>query len=91
MKSFGRDRTYTGENPPAFYQVAGASPKKQRVAVEPQKHGEFARFEEGTRHRASNIAFWRKKYWQPEGQRNAVLTESKKPRQQEMPIEQRRN
>jgi hypothetical protein len=91
MKSFGRDRTYGGETPPPFYSVAGAKPKKARFAVEPQKHGEFARFEEGEKKNDSNIGFWRKKYWQPEGQRRVVLTEPRKPQQREIHMQQQRN
>jgi hypothetical protein len=89
MKAFGRDRTYNGETPPPFYNVAQTKPKKGKYAVEPQKHGEFARFEEGSKKSDSNIGFWRKKYWQPERQPRPVLTDRKKRDMRKMPAEQR--
>ena len=60
MKSFGRNRTYTGENPPAVYQLTGGRPKKPRLAVELRSTGNLRDSRKATKRRDSNIAFWRK-------------------------------
>ena len=63
IKEFGRNRKTDFYSDPPEY---GYEKINGKTVLEPMKHGEFSRFEEGKSKQATNLEFWADRYREPE-------------------------
>jgi len=86
IKEFGRNRKTADLSPPPRY---GYEKINGKTVLEPMKHGDFTRFQEGQENEKTNLDFWSDRYREPEPASGVGTTEKparKNPSAKTLPV-----